>query len=229
MKKITKKTSMPATIYKFNNTKKSGFNFPDFFFIDTSFLINSFFPVPEKIFSRINIICSDFLTLLETKAKSEEICLFTDNYVLNEFFFYILKNKVESVDFFTTPYDRHIQEYKDKGRKNPLSELLKDHHELIAKYYHLLKYYYERIMAIPIAVLEADHLQTKTTETVTEKMCNIVELYNILPADALNIAIAQEAGINDFIVIDADFHRVDGINVYTCISNRSPCSICPRK
>ncbi len=216
-------------ISKFRETKVDGYRFPNFLFVDTSFLLNSFVPVPEKdptFPNRTNISCSDFLQDLRKRANDGEVCLFTDDYVLNEFFYFIIKSKVECVDFLESPFDVHVQEYK-KNNRNPLSSLLKDHPELITKHFPVLEDYYERIRAVPIAILAPDYLMTKSGSSISDRMNELIKQYEILPADALHIAIAQQAGIKDFVVIDADFHKVSEINIFTCISNRKPCGICP--
>jgi hypothetical protein len=218
---------MSATIYKFDEAKKPTYEFPDFLFIDTSFLMNVFLPWPEKIKSyKTPIACSDFLDILKKKAESGSLCLFTNCDVLNEFFYNILKNLIENDGLSQPHFNAYKKKYKENGR-NPISELIKDHPELISKYYGHLKCYYDKIAMIPIGILEPEHLISKSQKNIAEAMCNLIKKFSILPADALHIAIAQQAGIDDFVAIDCDFHRVDGINVYTCLSDKPrKCSIC---
>ena len=54
-----------------------------------------------------------------------------------------------------------------------------------------------------------------------------IKNYNVLPSDACNIAISKLLEIDTFVVLDNDYYRVDGINVYTCFSkNPRTCDIC---
>ena len=226
---IVRVTCMSATIHNFSDTTAPTYKFPDFLFIDTSFLINALVPVPEKTpLLDIASKCDDFLKEIRNRATNEELALFTDESVLDEFFYFILQAKVKNVDCLKPPYDKHVIEYNRRSR-NPVSELFKDHPELIAKYYSLLENYYDKITAIPVAILEPEHLTTKARESIGERMCELIKNYNILPADALHVSVAKQAGINDFVVIDGDYHRIDGIGIYTCITSREFCKVCKSK
>lgn len=104
IKNSSKKTQavicMSATIYDFKEVSLPDFKFPEFIFLDTSFLINAFCPVPEKpgLPSDTNEKCSEFLDVLKKNAREGKTCLITSDLVVNEFFHFILKEKAEYVE-----------------------------------------------------------------------------------------------------------------------------------
>ena len=61
-------------------------------------------------------------------------------------------------------------------------------------------------------------LQIPIGEGVKPHAFTLMRRYPLLPTDAYHIATALESGVTAFATLDADFLRVDGIIVYTCIS-----------
>jgi len=220
---------MSATIFSFDEVSLPEFKFPDFIFLDTSFLINSFCPVPEVPWfpSKTNECCSAFLDILKKNACDGKTCLLTSDLVVNEFFHFILKEKAEYVEL-TGAFLNHKKAYERDG-KNAVIALMKDHPDILRKYHPLLTLYIDLMGSIPIEVLKPDDLvgSEKQTNAVVDGMIEIIKNYNILPSDACNLAISKLLKINTFVVIDRDYHRIDNINVYTCLSKRAkPCSVC---
>lgn len=228
MTQTQKAIYMPATICKINNFKDSSFQYPEFLFFDTSFLIQCFVPVPAAMPgfpTRNNQLCSDFLDVLKFKSKNNEICLFTCDNVLNEFFNYILKRGVEFDDLTKPPFDLHTDNYR-KRNFNPSTEIFKDHPELVTKHFPLIDHFYYQITTLPIAVLGPEFLVNDTEVSIPEKMNQLIKDYQILPSDALNIAIAYKAGIKNIAAVDLDYHRVDEINVFTYLTKPRKCFTC---
>ena len=221
---------MSATIYNFEQAQTSSHPFPEFIFIDTSFLLSSLGPVPEAVKdfpSHTNVQCSNFLDFLKSKAKNGDICLLTSDGVIEEFLHVILKRCVNSKDLSNPVFKAHKEQYM-RVERNPVTELLKDHPELIKKHYPILDEYYKRILEVPIAALGADYLGGLNTNAgISDHMCDLINKYQILSGDAHHISIGLLAGIKHFIAIDCDFHRVDDITVYTCLSPKPhKCKVC---
>ncbi|MBP7055676.1 MAG: hypothetical protein KBB52_02345 [Candidatus Omnitrophica bacterium] len=217
---------MSATIYDFKEVSLPDFKFPEFIFLDTSFLINAFCPVPEKpgLPSDTNEKCSEFLDVLKKNAREGKTCLITSDLVVNEFFHFILKEKAEYVEL-EGAFKNHRHSYK----KNPSVELMKDHPDLIGKYHSSLTLYKELMIKTPIDILEPNDLGGSENQAATfvGGMMDAIKNYNVLPSDACNIAISKLLEIDTFVVLDKDYYRVDGINVYTCFSKMArTCSIC---
>jgi len=220
---------MSATICNIREHTKDDYIPPEFVFIDTSFLIHAFIPVPENVPdspTSANLLCDQYLTYLKSKAKNQTVALFTCDNVINELFFYILRHVVTHKELNQASFSSHNDEYKRRNR-NPVYSLFKDHPELISKYFSTLRYYYERIIEVPIAILDSEMLVDPTSLSISEQMNKIINDYQMLPSDALNVSIAIKAGIKDILVIDADYHSIEGINVHTFLSEASnKCSIC---
>jgi predicted nucleic acid-binding protein len=53
---------------------------------------------------------------------------------------------------------------------------------------------------------------------LTEVAFRLIRNFHLRPTDAYHIATAQAYDITNFVSIDRDFLRVDGITVYTCLS-----------
>jgi len=56
-----------------------------------------------------------------------------------------------------------------------------------------------------------------SSENVKEKVFQLMQSYSILPTDAFHLAVALSHGVTAFATLDADFLKVDGITVYTCL------------
>ncbi len=219
---------MPATIYRIQNflATPSSSIYPDFFFIDTSFLINSLLPVLlPGIPTTKNKQCGDFLQVLEAKAKKNEVALYTCDNVINEFFNYILKKSVEQNDLSNPPLNSHQTLYQT-NKRSPIVQIFKDHPDLVTKYYPVIEYYYRYLLSIPLAILDHDLLKSSGLG-ITDKMSELIRDFQIMPADALNIATAWKVGIKDILAIDFDYHRVDGINIYTSLGKQIKICRCP--
>jgi predicted nucleic acid-binding protein len=48
------------------------------------------------------------------------------------------------------------------------------------------------------------------------KALDFMEKYRLLPRDAIHLAAMNAVGTRNIVTTDADFCRVEGINVYTC-------------
>ena len=60
-------------------------------------------------------------------------------------------------------------------------------------------------------------LWAPSNEEVKDKAFQLMQNYSILPTDAFHIATALSHEVTAFATLDADFLKVDGITVYTCL------------
>jgi len=66
--------------------------------------------------------------------------------------------------------------------------------------------------------LERTTLKLPISDAVMTRAFQLMEDFHLLPTDAFHIATALEANVTDFVTLDRDFLAVDGIIVYTCLS-----------
>jgi predicted nucleic acid-binding protein len=66
--------------------------------------------------------------------------------------------------------------------------------------------------------LERTTLRLSISDAVMTRAFQLMEDFHLLPTDAFHIATALEANVTAFVTLDRDFLAVDGIIVYTCLS-----------
>jgi len=133
--------------------------------------------------------CAAFATRLE----SARTILVLSNLGLDEIWFVLLR----------------IQAVQEQGERGWLT-FLKNNPERVKEYTYRLEETTLQILEIPGLLL------VELSASQSLQALSLMEWYGLLPRDALHAAAVFETGIGTIITTDADFARVEGLQVYTC-------------
>jgi len=133
--------------------------------------------------------CAEFATRLESKRT----ILVLSNLGLDEIWFVLLR----------------VQAVQEHGERGWLS-FLRDNPEKVKEYTRRLEEATLQILEIPGLLL----VELNASQSL--QALSLMNRYGLLPRDALHAAATFEMRLDAIITTDADFARVDGLQVYTC-------------
>lgn len=175
-------------------------------YLDSSFILNFIASIQNRE-EEFQVECGKFFKRLEKEAQSH-LCLVTSDFAIDEVCYQIikfeLKKKLSSIDpngrtFHNNPFDYY--------KTNPQS--IQQTLPKIERFYGVLE-------TTPIIVISYRELK-EIEEDLYLQIKKLIQLYNLLPADAYHVAIGKSAGIDDFVALDRDWFRIGHINLYTCM------------
>jgi predicted nucleic acid-binding protein len=174
-------------------------------YADSSFILNLISSIRNKT-ERFQTDCEVFLRRLQDSG----LCLVTSDFAVDEVCYKILREGLDrNVPFVDQPKRKTYYEGMDLFKNRP---------EIIQKLIPKIEQFYIYIDAIPFLVVSYPELKDLPEELYLQ-VKKLITSYNLFPADAYHIAIGKSAGIKDFVAVDADWFRVDDINLYTCLPN----------
>jgi len=180
---------------------------PSFLLVDTSVWLQALRPhvVQQTPYHQD---AKNFVKRLEQEAIAGTVVPLVTVAVLEECIFKILAS-----NFATVAISRGLH-----PRQWP--EVYKDSPDLIeSQFYSQVEQFYHALCGIPVWIVEPEDVCTEQAVQVAlnETMRSYIKRFNLLPQDALNLAIASRLDVKDVAAIDADWHRADGFTVYTCL------------
>lgn len=182
---------MPAIHRDFNHPC-----LPEFIYWDTSYISGLYLAFLPN-YKRYNSLCQSFAN----RVFSLDVIPVTSDWGLNEAVHLIIQNRLyKETDNYNLKHNASLSVSQFKLR-NPqvIREFLDDINSMRG-------------------MIEAVCEILPTDSTVASLAFNIINNYYLRPTDAYHIAVAQSYGIASFAAIDRDFLRVDGIEVFTCLS-----------
>ncbi len=202
---------MPAKVISFSSKN----TLPQTVYCDTTYII-------RLIAHRSNpadswcIACKDFYD----KLKKNNVELKTSILAIDESIYFLVFNnciKKELKVINETRKKNGQKEYRDKDfikqEPNQYSKIYCKCFKEVPKFLSYLS-----VLGVKVVYPEDSNLENGINEKIKADAVEIMRKYLLAPADALHIAISLNCGINDIVTNDHDFHRVDGINVYTHFS-----------
>lgn len=172
-------------------------------YADSSFILNLITHI-RNTRERFKTDCESFLKKIQLNMESG-LCLVTSDFGIDEVLFKIIENELSF----------HL---KETSFSKPM-ELFKNRPEIIQSFLPKIQKFYDFLDSTPFIVLSYPELKD-LPEELNLQVKNLVASYNLLPGDAYHIAIGKSAGIKDFVAVDADWFRVDEINLFTCLPNQ---------
>ncbi len=153
-------------------------------------------------------IARDFMHRLERHIATYELVAWLPLPVLQECYHVILANALRRTWEQMPPAHRPpnwLRAYKE----NPA--LLRDYQADIIRFRGYLA-------AIPLTLIRSDDLLTTTSDAgLDERMLYFIQVYDLLPQDALILAHAECIGVSAVATLDQDWRRVSAFDVYTCL------------
>jgi predicted nucleic acid-binding protein len=169
----------------------------DTFYCDTSYLAGMYLPASQT-YQRFHPECAAFQQRLY--ATPDVLCV-TSDWALNEVIHLIQQEQLaRDCQQFNALHGTRLNP-EGFRRQNP-AVLANSWNEIVRVLAHI-----ERgceIVAIP-------------NTSLTDAALEVIRDFHLRPTDAYHIATALMYDITNFVSIDRDFLRVDGITVYTCL------------
>lgn len=183
---------MPANHRTFNHPDLTGL-----FYCDTSYLAGAYLPF-SRTYQRFHAECEAFHQRLY--AASDAICV-TSDWALNEIIYLIQQEQLS----------RDCQQYNTLHRTAlTAEEFRRQNPTVLANSYPEVVQICEdiKIDCLMIAIPDTD---------LVDSALDLIRNFHRRPTDAYHLATAKSYDIANFVSIDRDFLRVDGITVYTCL------------
>ena len=177
------------------------FNYPDLvglLYCDTSYLVGMYLP-DSRTYQRFHPECAAFQQRIY--AEPDVLCV-TSDWALNEVIYLIQREQLaHDCQQFNALHGTRLNP-EEFRRRNPA----------------VLAHSYQEIVRIR-ADIEIGCLMIAIPDTnLANAALDLIRDFYLHPTDAYHIATAQAYDITNFVSIDRDFLRVDGITVYTCLS-----------
>jgi len=128
------------------------------------------------------------------RLNMEDILSVVGDFVYDEVAFFLVRKSLEAEGNKTKQHWRNVK----KTQPNFISVIMSD------------------VEAVKDELNDTT-LWIPSSESVKEEAFQLMNNYSILPTDAFHIATALSHGVTAFATLDADFLKVDGITVYTCL------------
>jgi predicted nucleic acid-binding protein len=183
---------MPATHRTFQEPELSGF-----FYLETSFIGGLYLPFSHT-YRRFHHECVQFLQRLS--LHPDVLCV-TSGWTLNEAA-HLLQQRQLLLD---------CQAYNIQHGTSLTPEELRQQNPAI------LAHSYNELMRIRAHIERGCEIMAIPNTGLTDAAFNLIRDFHLRPTDAYHIATARAYDITNFVSIDRDFLRVDGITVYTCL------------
>ncbi|MGA2464622.1 MAG: PIN domain-containing protein [Thermodesulfobacteriota bacterium] len=176
-------------------------------YADASFILNVIAGITNRR-EKFQIDCEAFLKRLKGEIDSDNLYLVTSDFAIDEICYKIIENSLsKNVPFFDSSSGKTYKTPKELFKKKP---------EIIQLFIPKVDRFYLYLESIPFFVLSYPELKD-LPEPLYLQVKRLIASYNLYPADAYHIAVAQSAGINYFVAVDSDWFRIDDINLYTCL------------
>lgn len=112
---------------------------------------------------------------------------------------------------FTREQERYRRQQAQRGNNNPTAldsshKLYKFDAKVMKPYMRIVDDFIAAVRALPVALLAPADLQGVTTQ-LPEQMADLMKRYNLLAADAYQLAVAQSIGISMVATTDRDWLR----------------------
>jgi predicted nucleic acid-binding protein len=176
------------------------FNHPDLtglFYCDTSHLAGMYLP-SSRTYQRFHPECETFQQRLY--AAPDVLCV-TSDWALNEIIHLIQQEQLA----------RDCQQYNASHGTALTPEAFRRQNPAV------LTHSWNEIVRICAHIERACEIAAIPNTGLTNVALNLIRNFHLRPTDAYHIATAQAYNITNFVSIDRDFLRVDGITVYTCL------------
>jgi len=162
------------------------------FYLDTNFFINSFtnFKIYRDKYHSYATICNKFMKKIDpTKKENKNILCYTSTFTLNELFWFIMKKDI-------------LQVIKNKKiiEKKPPEQHYKDDPSIVHSSFVKLQALKKDLDSFPIYIVEPQR-------DISAEFLRLITEYDLLPADAYQIATAKSNGIDKIVAVDEDFGR----------------------
>lgn len=184
---------MPATLFDIGD---QNLEFPDLIVLDASLVLELFTSSHPH-----HQLAKDFLNRLQKSAREERVLPLLPRLALEECYFKICK------DFLTNRAKLSGQQWHHYYKDNPKS---------LAAIKPILNNLYQILQAFPIHVVEPEDLSmfpVGSSQTLSERMAELIIQFNILPKDATIISEAGRLGVYSLATLDSDWKRADGFTV----------------
>jgi len=176
------------------------FNHPDlagWLYCDTSYLAGMYLPA-SRTYQRFHPECAIFQRRLY--AATDALCV-TSDWALNEVIYLIQQEQLaRDCQQFNVLHGTYLNP-EEFRRRNPA----------------VLAHSWDEIVQIRAHINRACEIVAIPNTGLTDTALDLIRDFHLRPTDAYHIATAQAYGITNFVSIDRDFLRVDGITVYTCL------------
>lgn len=183
---------MPANHRMFNHPDLAGL-----FYCDTSYLAGMYLP-DSRTYQRFHFECEAFQRRLY--AAPDVICV-TSDWAINEIIHLVQQEQLSrDCQQFNALHSTHLNP-EEFRRQDP----------------SVLAHSWAEIVRILAHINRACEVITIPSTGLTDAALDLIRAFHLRPTDAYHIATAQSYDIRNFVSIDRDFLRVDGITVYTCL------------
>jgi predicted nucleic acid-binding protein len=176
------------------------FNHPDLtglFYCDTSYLAGVYLP-SSRTYQLFHSECDAFQRRLFNEL--DVLCV-TSDWALNEVAYLVQQEQLASdCQQFNALHGMFLTPEAFR-RQNPA----------------VLAHSWDEIVRIRADIEDDCEIVAIPNIGLTEAAFNLIRDFHLRPTDAYHIATAQAYDITNFVSIDRDFLRVDGITVYTCL------------
>ena len=177
------------------------FNHPDLtglFYCDTSYLVGMYLPTSQT-YQRFHPDCAAFQQRL---YAAPNVLGVTSDWALNEIIHLIQQEQLfQDCQQYNALHGTALTPETFR-RQNP-AVLARSYPEIVQIRADI------EIGCLMIAIPDA---------ALTDAALNLIHDFHLRPTDAYHIATAQAYDITNFVSLDRDFLRIDGITVYTCLS-----------
>ncbi|MBI1927652.1 type II toxin-antitoxin system VapC family toxin [Candidatus Poribacteria bacterium] len=177
------------------------FNHPDLtglFYCDTSYLVGMYLPTSQT-YQRFHPDCAAFQQRL---YAAPNVLGVTSDWALNEMIYLIQQEHLS----------RDCQQYNALHGTSLTVETFRRQNPA------MLAHSWNEIVLIRAHIERACEIVAIPSTGLTNAALNLIHDFHLRPTDAYHIATAQAYDITNFVSLDRDFLRVDGITLYTCLS-----------